>query len=81
MNESIFLNEIRAEAREQGHHEAVLEIRREDLSRVLRTKLSGSDLNRAISRVLLQQNPAILSRWFDLSLTLSPEALVAELDR
>jgi hypothetical protein len=73
MNESTFLREIRTAT--------LLEERREVLARVLRTKLSGDDLAKAIAQVEKQKDLATLSRWFDLSLTLSPEALTAELDR
>jgi hypothetical protein len=73
MNESILFREIRTEAR--------LATRREDLARVLRTKLSGDELAKAIARVEKQEDLSTLSRWFDLSLTLSPADLVAELDR
>jgi hypothetical protein len=77
MNESIVFREVRTEARNQGR----LETRRETLTRVLQTKLSGDALERATARVESQDNLKVLSRWFDLALTLSPEALVAELDR
>jgi hypothetical protein len=73
MNESILWREIRTKAR--------VEERRENLTRVLRTKLSGDALATAIARVEKQEDLAILSRWFDLSLTQSPEDLVAELAR
>jgi hypothetical protein len=66
MNESIVFREAR------------LEVRREDLTRVLRTKLSGEALAQALAQVEQQADLAILSRWFDLALMLSPEALVAE---
>ncbi len=77
MNESTYLREIRTEARK----EAFLETRRDDLTEVLRTKLSGDVLARALERVAQQEDLAILSRWFKQALTLSPEALVAELDK
>ncbi len=68
-----YLHEIRT----QTH----LGERREALSKVLRTKLSGDVLERTLARVAKQTDLEILSRWFDLSLTLSPKELVAELDR
>ena len=69
MNESILFREIRT----QTH--------RKDLTRLLRTKLSGEALATAVARVEKQDDPAILSHWFDLALTLSPEALAAELEK
>jgi hypothetical protein len=69
MNESKLFREVR------------MEIRREDLISVLRTKLTGDALATALARVQKQDDFDTLSRWFDLSLTLSPEALLAELDR
>jgi len=73
MNESTYLREIRTQTR--------LEERRDVLLRLLRTKLSGDALAKALAQVEKQENLAILSRWFDLSLTLSPEELVAELNK
>jgi hypothetical protein len=73
MNESTYLREIRIEAR--------LETRRDDLMRLLRTKLSGDALARATARVEKQEDLEVLSRWFDLALTLSPETLATEMDR
>jgi hypothetical protein len=77
VNESIFLREVRTEARNQGH----LERQRDLLVRLLRTKLSGDSLAAALARVEKQDDLAVLSHWFDLSLTLSPAAFLAELDR
>src|SRR5262249_598946 len=73
MNESIFLREIRAQTR--------LDLQRENLEDVLRTKLSGDTLAIALARVQKQNDLAILSRWFKLSLTSSPEAILAELNK
>jgi hypothetical protein len=44
-------------------------------------RLPGDLLARALARVEKQDDLAILSRWFKQALTLSPEALVAELDK
>jgi hypothetical protein len=73
MNESTYLREIRTATR--------LEERRENLMEVLRTRLSGDVLARATARVEHQEDLAILARWFKQALTLSPEALVAELEK
>ena len=73
MNESTYLREIRTKTR--------LDLQRDVLVRVLRTKLSGDELAKAIARVEEQKDLATLSRWFDLALTMSPEDLVAELDK
>jgi hypothetical protein len=73
MNESI----VAREWREQGR----LENQRDNLVRVLRTKFSGDTLAAAIARVEKQDDLATLSRWFDLSLTLSPRKLLAELNK
>jgi hypothetical protein len=73
MNESPYLREIRTQTR--------LELQRENLMEVLRTKLAGDVLTRAMTRVEQQDNLDVLSRWFKQALTLAPEALVAELDK
>jgi hypothetical protein len=73
MNESIVFREARNHAR--------LELQRENLMEVLRSKLSGDALERALGRVAKQEDLTILSRWFKQALTLSPEALIAELDK
>ena len=77
MNESTFLREVRTEARQQGR----LELQRENLTRVLRTKLSSEALARANGQIEKQEDLAILSQWFEQALTLSPEELVAELEK
>jgi hypothetical protein len=71
MNESIAVREWR----NQGH----LARQRDVLLRVLRTKLSGEDLAMVIERVEKQDDLEVLSRWFDLSLALSPEKILDEL--
>jgi hypothetical protein len=73
MNESIAAREWRDQGR--------LESRRDDLIEVLRTKFSGDQLATAIARVEKQDDLAILSRWFKLSVTLSPRKLLAELNK
>ena len=59
--------------------EARLEVQRDCLTRVLRMKLSGDTLARAIARVEQQDDDAIRAHWFKQALTQSPETLVAEL--
>ena len=71
MNESIVFREMRNQGR--------LEVRREVLLDVLRMKLSGELLATAIERVEKQDDLAVLSRWFKLLLTLSPEKILDEL--
>lgn len=71
MNDSSFLREIRTEGR--------VTILRDVLGRLLRARLSGDSLSTALVLVAKQQNADILSHWFDLALTLSPEALLTEL--
>jgi hypothetical protein len=73
MNESILFREVRTGAR--------LELQRENLVEVLRSRLSGEPLAKAIARVEKQDDLNALSRWFKQALTLSPEDLVAELDK
>jgi hypothetical protein len=69
MNESKFLRGVRRD------------VQCDNLMRVLRTKLSGDSLAAALARVAKQDDLAILSHWFDLALTLPPEAILAELDK
>ena len=73
MNESSFLREVRNEGRVQ--------VRREDLLEILPTRLSGDHLAAAIAHVEKQNDFATLSRWLKLCQTLSPEALLAEIDK
>ncbi len=58
-----------------------MEVQRENLVEVLRTRLSGDVLGRATARVEQQEDLAVLARWFKQALTLSPEALIAELEK
>jgi hypothetical protein len=73
MNESITAREWRNQGR--------LEERRENLAELLRTRLSGDALAAALARVEKQDDLATLSRWFKLALAVSPELLLAELDK
>lgn len=59
--------------------EARVETQRDWLSRTLKNKLAGPPLTAALAVVANQSDPAILSSWFDLSLALPPEAILAEL--
>jgi hypothetical protein len=77
MNESIAVREWR----DQGRNLGCLENQRDNLVEVLRTKFSGDTLAAAIARVEKQDDLATLSRWFKQSLTLTPEALLAELNK
>jgi hypothetical protein len=81
MNESITFREARTQGRNQGHLEGRLEERRAAVARVLRTKLSGDALAAATARVEQQNDLEVLSRWFEMALTVTPETLLAELGR
>lgn len=56
-------------------------MQRESLCEVLRTRLTGAALTSALARAEKENDLAVLSRWFKLSLTLAPEALLAEIDK
>jgi hypothetical protein len=64
---------------ELGIAPTALEIRREYLMEVLRTRLAGDVLERAVARVEQQEDQEVLSRWFKQAL--APEGLVAELEK
>jgi hypothetical protein len=73
MDESTFLREVRDQGR--------LEVWRDTLTQVLLTRLSGDQLKVALPRVEQQTDLAILSRWFTLSLMISPEAIIVLLQK
>lgn len=67
MNESRFLREIR------------VEVLQDNLSKVLRSRIKTTHLKVALLLVQEQPDWDTLTRWFDLALTLPPEAILPEL--